>query len=884
MKGSASVRVTVVVLALALIAAGTAASSAGSVPAAIAKGASGPSLVQFVRPATHAAQAEAEGDVPPVGVRLYTGSADGNRFVELDGQPAPGTGCCDSVNDPKIYYALIDRRSLQITSSGSVGADLAGFRNLGTVIKAYTGGLNYLLVLNWNGFGPQIDAERNAFSAVLQTIGTAPLSAAQRQALVRPRDSGDEPKFGSAIGVVGAPAGSSYVTSAHTRLDGGGMWGYLRRNGVTGKYDFVFTQAVAFDTQANQTPTDSSPAKLTIKIGAESYTEPNPGGGVSGFHLLTLDANTLARLHQAVYATDTASGAEQPDEVQRLASDLNHAADDPNRPLVILQAFGAPHGADRPWGEAAKAIARLGGTLQVFNAMNAVDPRALNDEKRDRKGPYAFVGRVDSSAPLAEQSYSMDGLPGRLLGVLMRGHDGGFAPMFAGPPLNDGQSPVNTELMQIANQPPQPFPAFKDTAGRPIGAASAEAVQKFLGGPEVAKLCSATATVCNIRESYYENYGTDWSSIQDDLTNAKEKCATARAGFTVEECEGIRVELRDEVSMVAKVRAYFGPNGLQEPFGTASVEALADLSQISQEIQDKVQAPATDNTTANVLDGISNLFRPAQGLPPPASNVATALAGAFGAAAYFTRDNGSPNLIGAEVRTEASKLGVELEDHYTQADDNLDDLGRLIVSDYGKLTAVASKVDAKPGPGERDWRLGNVGQAREALRVAAKQTIYERLVPLAYPKMYELGLLGNAREWYCDNGILSFLVPDKYLFKDQADSAQFVGRFPETSWSPLFAVGRAHATGHGADARIPGIPPEVANTLFKPVADGGVGLSKLEFYSTRNGFRYFPSNPALGTAVEFDTPDYEPNLLVDQDGFRIDCSNVPDPPGNSGND
>ncbi len=51
---------------------------------------------------------------------------------------------------------------------------------------------------------------------------------------------------------------------------------------------------------------------------------------------------------------------------------------------------------DGPWDEAAKAIERLGGTRQVFNAMNAVDPRALNGENPSRKGPYAFVGRVGS--------------------------------------------------------------------------------------------------------------------------------------------------------------------------------------------------------------------------------------------------------------------------------------------------------------------------------------------------------------------------------------------------------------------------------------------------------------------------------------------------------
>ena len=65
----------------------------------------------------------------------------------------------------------------------------------------------------------------------------------------------------------------------------------------------------------------------------------------------------------------------------------------------------------------------------------------------------------------------------------MRAHDGGYEPMIAGPPLRDGQSPVNTELIQIADQAPQPFPAFKDTDGQPIDAPSAQAVQKFLGGP-----------------------------------------------------------------------------------------------------------------------------------------------------------------------------------------------------------------------------------------------------------------------------------------------------------------------------------------------------------------------------------------------------------------
>lgn len=53
---------------------------------------------------------------------------------------------------------------------------------------------------------------------------------------------------------------------------------------------------------------------------------------------------------------------------------------------------------------------------------------------------------------------------------------------------------------------------------------------------------------------------------------------------------------------------------------------------------------------------------------------------------------------------------------------------------------------------------------------AARQTIYERLVPLAYPVMYDLGgsdLLGNARDSYCYGGIFKV---NKYLFHEHCRS------------------------------------------------------------------------------------------------------------------
>ena len=146
----------------------------------------------------------------------------------------------------------------------------------------------------------------------------------------------------------GAPAGSAFFREANDdTAEGGEMSGYVRMNSVIGKYDFVFTDPVDFDTETHQTPKAISPPRLTIQVGDKAYTQTNPGGGTSGFHLLVLDAYTLGVLNQKVYETNAKNGFENADAVQQLASDLTDAANNPARPLVLLQAFGTPPGRQR---------------------------------------------------------------------------------------------------------------------------------------------------------------------------------------------------------------------------------------------------------------------------------------------------------------------------------------------------------------------------------------------------------------------------------------------------------------------------------------------------------------------------------------------------------
>ena len=201
---------------------------------------------------------------------------------------------------------------------------------------------------------------------------------------------------------------------------------------------------------------------------------------------------------------------------------------------MILQSFGTPHGSGQVWDDLAKEVQRLGGNRQVFEAMNTTEPFPLNGEVATRKGPYALIGREGSTAPLAEASYSLNGDPGRLRGVLMRSHDGGYEPMLDSPPLPDGNSVLNEQLIRIADQAPQPFAPFK-RRGWADRREQAQAVQKFLN--ETVKVCNPTQAVCDIRQSYYESYRTaNWESIQTDLLDAETRTcvqgASQNAGFT----------------------------------------------------------------------------------------------------------------------------------------------------------------------------------------------------------------------------------------------------------------------------------------------------------------------------------------------------------------
>ena len=61
----------------------------------------------------------------------------------------------------------------------------------------------------------------------------------------------------------------------------------------------------------------------------------------------------------------------------------------------------------------------------------------------------------------------------------------------------------------------------------------------------------------------------------------------------------------------------------------------------------------------------------------------------FGLAAYLTKHNGAPDLVGPEVRATATRLGGELAERYQNASSYLTTEAQIVMSDWTKMAYVA---------------------------------------------------------------------------------------------------------------------------------------------------------------------------------------------------
>lgn len=736
----------------------------------------------------------------PIGVKVDTVS-NGRGEITIDGKVVPGTGG----GIKSLNWVVLDRPTRQVAEAGTSTQSDALQKLLGLADK-YAKAPGYQMIVNAPSGGPgypQADWE-----SLLKKLGAPPLTDADRQAVRNANPF-------SVIGIPGAPAGAAFLRltpQPNARAETGSMTGYLRMNSVTAKYDFVFTDYVAFDTRSA-----SSAKQNTISVGGKEYTQALPANATGGFHAVVLDPKTLSVSEDRVWPTNTGTPSGDQAAQKAFASWLTDVAGRIARPLLLLESIGTPKPSSPAWADAGAQIQKLGGTRGLFNGI---------------RGDYALVGRAGMSAPPAEASAGIPGQPGRLKGMLMRSRASDFEPFLATP-----TGALNAELVQLVNQPQTSYKPFP-TKGQQ---AAATAI-----GISPMKVCPKGAQTCDVRATYYQNYNGAWTTINAELGNLVSACRShdqkcpSGADFTQDDSLAVAQQLFAETSDVTRVHHYLGTDGLQAAFGNATFAAQIDLKDIGDQIKKAVQPPAGSATASNVLQVLSLVAKLGGVLPPPGSNVAAGVSAVFGMAAYFAKPDGSPNLIGERVQSTVDGLAGEAFNRYNTASQQIDAIGRIIVSDPKKLQTVADKVDSDPA-----WQLPDKGRAFEQMRLGSRRWFYQTLLPVAY-QIWEInpapqnGGPGNARNYTCFSsfGANGQRNPGRPLTSNPFQAADDGQDRQPTAFGgngePITPVIGLASNVHSNPFQVP--PATLLDPLFRDPEDpkpGGLGFTKAELYNPR---------------------------------------------------
>ncbi len=726
---------------------------------------------------------------PPIGVRFESLNRAGGTPIKIDGQDVR-----DTTDGQNYSIAVIDRHTRAVVESGTVNRGAT--TQLGAIATKYSGRNDYLMVIS-SVRGVIGDAgNTNAFADAFRKVGGRDLTT----------DELDLLKSGAAFSVIGVPggaAGGAYLSIDHGKGTGpqGNVNGYLRVNVATDLYDVVNTESPTFDT----TNASTSSGTTTITFNHYTHTSRALPAGQSGFLVVAYD-DGLANVRTATVETN---GTRNDAVYQQIfATELSLAAGDDGHGsanTVLVRSIGHPTPVGEAWNSAAQTIEKLGGNRLAFQNLGA-------------DSDYSLVGSTVAGVPAIEASTAL-GNAGPISGSLARNRSMIYTPVSGG--SNGG---VNTELIDIATQGSQAFPAFTDGASGTTAAGTA-AADAYIG--RALNLCAGAAEqpTCSVRTEFYRNFGANFQQAATDLESHRLDYPGDRRGFTLADYSAVRTRLGGELSMVNQVRTYFA--GLQKPFGEAAQAGTIDIDKLTTAVVNSIGA-RTDLAAASFALGLLSKIASLGSFIPAIKSVTSGLSAAFGLGAFLSQPSGPPQLA-TDVKTKAGELGATVRAQMLATSRSLNGTAMLVVSDYGKLTAVTDKL-----PTEK-WRLPNdTGPALATMSLAVQQSAAEKLVPLVFPWLIR-GTPGRSAQsmtcrtepikgasrldpvWEDQSANTSTIVPRDYLTSD--------GRsIPAPYWFAKAGVG-AKVTP----------PASLGTMLFDPANSerGTLGLNLYSFLSPR---------------------------------------------------
>jgi hypothetical protein len=627
----------------------------------------------------------------PVGVPIETLSADPSGAIRVDNVPVPHTDVAGNLN-----YAIISRANRSVIASGGAQKGQAGITQLLALESAYSDA-DLMVVSGTAGIDNPALPD---FKKLTSLLGATDLTTGMSDALTT-----QSAPF-SVLGIPGGASGTAWLNVGLVPADlppsppfvlppKGDIDAMLQWNILTDQYDVTDEQFPQFDTDGMR---DGTATNVMTFNGAD-YPADIPAQ-TSGFHVLVVDSVTLRVLANQTLPTNggpTPVADLQDAFARQLAADARmdgfqqfYANKQP--PLVLMQSYGSPAGGGQAWQNAAETVDQLGGNKFAFYALDAQHP------------DYTLIGQVGGQ-PYAVTAGTIVGQAGPLSGVLTRTKTMAFEPTTTGPPGG-----VNAQMLELAYQDPQPFPAF---AG---GEAAAEG---YIGSQ--LHLCPSE-TGCSIRQAYWSDYrAVTWSTEAQrlgDITYPRDQ-----SKFTEPQFSAVRTQLHKEFLDIQDVKDYFSE--LASVFYSAQSQAVLNVKDIGDAVLSAVQPPSVESVVST-LTLISRIVALGQIAGPPASALSSGLAAAFLLGAYLVGQSGR-SALPARIQVRTDELGTQLAADLGDAAKNLTVIGRLIAGDYGKLTRFQDvRLTAA-------WKLEPSSEpSKTAITKAARQWFATALVPAGF--------------------------------------------------------------------------------------------------------------------------------------------------------
>lgn len=513
--------------------------------------------------------------------------------------------------------------------------------------------------------------------------------------------------------------GSATITSVTSSND--------YANGATIEGPGIPPGATIVSGARSSTLTISSPAIASATAIGLTVNQSYPPPRANGLHIMELDRATLTPyLNETVTTTSDLLSAFRntsqnsfllgrilPSPDTGRGSGCSQTLNPPpcgmdDQRLVIIQSVGNGQVSGTASTALLQYLDELGGTPDLLLG-------ALSGQSK-----YALVGAA-TNLPWRNPSglESSTGTPvipnnsehfqaGEISGLLELNRDGQYTPL-AGDPINA----TNTALPQILYGPPQPWPYAQDT----------QELKYIADG-------IGLSAYPNVRSAYLDaNLANSWQNELDDLKALT--CSDAT------ECgpnfDAVKTALELEFPWVPKV--YQLATDLFSPYNSGAATYF-DIAEVTSQVKNSLP-PISDGTSTsmNWLSIMSDLMYVGSGIATAgeAEGLSTVL-GLAGSAGNLATDVMQPDSKGspaAEVITTAGQLAGQMAQQQTAYVDWLGTMQRIVLSDYGKLSAVGRAIGNDPA---WTWTTGvTTPQAITALQANATASAFSALVPVAWP-------------------------------------------------------------------------------------------------------------------------------------------------------